>query len=117
VNRVITPDNAREMQARSVAARRRNQIAQQTTPAEPDIFGAVKRQIAEVLQDMEQTRSRKEKARLVIMLEKLWNMVYPKAGARKPGRDSGRGRAIPVAAGDWQPATELTTQPSDTQQT
>lgn len=70
---------------------------------------AVKRQIADVLADMERTSSRKEKDRLSRMVERLWNLVYPRAGARKPGRtDSGR-RALPMAQDAWQQPGEMTT--------
>lgn len=113
-NALFTTESARKAQAKSVIARERNKLAAKVTLHDTDIVSAVKRQIADILQDMERTYSRKEKARLTLMLEKLWNMVYPKAGARKPGRDTGRARTLPVAV---DVATDMTTRDADTQNT
>jgi hypothetical protein len=115
----ITAANARELQRRSTESRKRNIIAAQTTPKEDEITVAVKQQITEVLAEMGRTKSKKEKARLTVMLERLWNLVFPKAGARKPGRDTGR-RNMPQLTGDqWssvpQLATDVATEPGSSQ--
>jgi hypothetical protein len=97
----INTENAREFQRKSVEARRRNKIAKTVATHEPDASAAIKEQIARVIAKLAATQSNKEIARLSLVLERLWNMVFPKAGSRKPGRDSQR-KPLPVTSDDWQ---------------
>lgn len=56
----------------------------------------VQRQIDNVLEKMENAEDNDEYVRLAAVLERLWNLVLPKAGSRRPGRSESR-RTPPVA--------------------
>lgn len=79
INRIkfFTTENARQMQCRSVVARRRNQMAAGMTSEEPQAINAVKRLIDDVLAQMNRTRSITQLERLSLVLARLWKLVYP----------------------------------------
>lgn len=120
----FTPETAREMQRRSIAARMRRKKVRQAKlaaaiqpkeqPTETDASAAIKLRIADVIARMERAKSNKEIARLSLVAERLWNMVYPKAGSRKPARDDGRRRALPAFTDAANVTTDIATRDSET---
>lgn len=118
----ITKDNAAQMARLSSQSRKRNnemrkawEEKQANASGENGIEKTIETQIKRVADKMNAAKSNKEIARLAGVLEKLWNMVYPKAGSRKPGRGDNARKPVPQAQHEFSVANDVATQGNDTQ--
>jgi len=116
----FTKENAAEMAKRARESRKRNaemkrafEREQATAKSVNGVERAVQGQVERLIERLGNAKTNKEIARLSLALERLWNMVYPKAGSRKPGRSDAR-RSMPQPSDSWQPiATEVATELHD----
>ena len=109
VDKQFTRDNAREMQKRSAAAQRakRAAIAAELAAlrAAPVVADhelrrlRVEQQLDEMLLVLADANDANEKCKITNAIDKLWNLLYPRAGVLKTkGGSRGIARPMPAAA-------------------
>ena len=120
---MITAEVAAEYARRSHAAAARNKIARAEQArqeriaalnAAPDAAAARKQQVERVLDlmldDMLQAEDGQSRARIASSMDKVWNLLYPRAGALKPkGMGRTGARPVPMATQTPVPVQYMTT--------
>jgi len=98
----FTRDNAGEMARRATISREDNRAKRFLASLPERAQGRAVVQVNKVLRWMEKEKDRAEYAKLAAILDKLWNMAYPKAGVLKPRRNDRprmpEARGVPIPA-------------------
>lgn len=92
----ITKENAADYARRATISRENNRAARLIASLPERATGRAVVQVNKVLTWMEKEKDKDEYAKLASILDRLWNMAYPKAGVMRP-RSPGQRRTAPSA--------------------
>lgn len=90
----FTRENAGDNARKATIAREANRLAKIMASLPERAQGRAVLQVNKVLKWMDKENDRDKYAQLCAMLDKLWNMAYPKAGVMRP-RSPGQRRTAP----------------------
>jgi hypothetical protein len=106
---LFTHETAVTAGIKSGEARRARSLVPAPEPVQPHMNELEKEMVRDTVEELRrcreflrQCRDPKLFVQLTTAKERLWNLVFPKAGTRKPLRDDVRRRPLPVAQDVWQ---------------
>lgn len=106
----FTRENAAENARKATVSREANRLSRLMASLPERAQGRAVVQVNKILKWMDKENDRDKYAQLCAMLDKLWNMAYPKAGVMRPGRSKER-KSMPQASESPQPIVSCVPEP------
>ena len=94
----FTRENAADNARKAVISREANRKAKLLASSPEHANNRAIKQVNKVLSWMEKERNKEEYAKLASILDRLWNMAYPKAGVMRPRSTKDHRRPTPTVS-------------------